>query len=98
MSENIQTPKKGKNKILIMLCVLLFVICLAEGWILLNQKKQIEDVTIEKADIETERNNIKQELTTMLEQYENLKTDNSQMQAQVEEQKAKIEELLKEAE
>lgn len=98
MVENTPTQKKNNSPVLIILCILLLIICLAEGWMLLNQKKQIEYITVEKTDIEAERNSIKQELNSMLEQYEALKTDNKQMQAQVEEQKAKIEQLLKEAE
>ncbi len=98
MNEQKPETKSSKSTGWIILSIILAIVAIAEGWMLLNQKKQIEYITVTNTDLESERNSIKNELSGMLEQYEALKTDNAQMQAEMEEQKAKIEELLKQAE
>lgn len=92
-----QQPNKanGVNKILVGLVILLFGFCGFLIW----QNMQLKEVIVEKeivyVDVATERDNVKAELEEMLAQYDNLKTTNGQINAELEAEKAKIEELLK---
>lgn len=83
------------NKLMLVLIVLLLGFCGFLIW----QNMQLKEVIIEKeivyVDVSTERDHVKTELEDMLSQYNALKTNNSEIQADLEVQKAKIEELLK---
>ena len=104
MEENTSTqkPQEEKKKRAGFLPWLLLLLSLAGNGILvylLNQEKQI---VIQKEEIiktvYVERDNVKTDLLTLKTDFENLHTTNKKIQADIDEKKAQIEELIKEAE
>lgn len=88
-------PEKNPvNKLLVVLCLLLFVTCALLTWQLIEKNTQIEYVIADNASLEDQRNDLELELQDMLSQYNDLETDNEEMKAKIAEQKAEIEQLL----
>lgn len=87
--------KNTLNKIMLVLIILLFGFCSFLIW----QNNQLKNVVAEKeivyVEVSAERDNVKTELEAMLAQYNTLKTNNSEISAELEVEKAKIEEMLK---
>ena len=67
-------------------------------WLLLNKKTQIVEQKIVTEKIIVERDNVKSDLMLLKNDFEGLKTNNKAIQQDIEEKKARIEELIKEAE
>ena len=87
--------KNTTNKIMLVLIILLFGFCSFLIW----QNNKLKNVVAEKeivyVEVSAERDNVKTELEAMLAQYNTLKTNNSEISAELEVEKAKIEDLLK---
>ena len=104
MEENIETqkPTEEKKKRGGLLPWLLLIVSLIGNGILvfmLNQEKQI--VVQKEESIKTvfvEKENIQADLVNLKNEYETLHTNNKKLQAEIDEKKAQIEELIKEAE
>ncbi len=100
MEEN-QHQKENKKKIGIMPWLFLAFSLVGNGILvyLLNGEKQ---TIIQKEEIiktvYVEKDNIKSELVHLKNEYENLRTNNKTLQAQIDEKKVQIEQLIKEAE
>ncbi len=67
-------------------------------WLLLNKKTEIVEQKIVTEKIIVERDNVKSDLMLLKNDFEGLKTNNKAIQQDIEEKKARIEELIKEAE
>jgi hypothetical protein len=94
-----QEKKKKKGGIILWFVIGLLVV--TNGftiWLLLNKKTEIVEQKIVTEKIIVERDNVKNDLLVLKTDYEGLKTNNKAIQADIEEKKARIEELIKEAE
>jgi hypothetical protein len=100
MEENIN-QRENKKKVGFMPWLFLALSLVGNGILvyLLNQEKQ---TVIQKEEIiktvYVEKDNIKNELIQLKGEYDNLHTNNTALQAKIDEKKAQIEELIKEAE
>ena len=92
---NSEAPKNNINKILILIISLLTIISGVLLWQFVEQRKALEKEILEKEDVTEEKDALSQELETMLNEYENLQSDNYTLQGEIDNQKEKIEELLK---
>jgi peptidoglycan hydrolase CwlO-like protein len=95
-NSNIDLKNKNKtNKIMMVLIVLLFGFCGFLIWQNIQLKNVVAEKEIVYVEVSAERDNVKAELEDMLAQYNALKTNNGEIKAELEVEKAKIEELLK---
>lgn len=90
--------QEGKNKILVILIVLLMLTNAATLILFFSERNENVRLVTENTDVTVERDKLKSELEVMLARYDSVSTDNAEMLAQIEEQKAQIEAMLKEAE
>lgn len=97
-SANPPKEKKSRDKIFIIIIVLLAGVCGVLGYLLSQQKTQIEIITIEKEKVSSEKDALQVELNDMLVQYEGMKTNNAELNSKLEEQETKIKELMAQAE
>jgi len=101
MEENKTNNEEPKKKIGLLPWLFLGLSLLGNGVLvyLLNNEK---NMVIQKEEIiktvYVERDNVKNELLTLKTDYENLRTNDARLQAEIEGKKAQIEELLKQAE
>jgi hypothetical protein len=77
---------------------ILTVLCGVLTWQYLEQKKLAETTEVIKETIIIERDNVKNELLALQEQYAELKTNDAALQKELDEKRAQIEELLAQAE
>jgi hypothetical protein len=91
--------KKGNktNKFLIVLTILLFGFCGYLIWQNLELQKLLETGDIAYTEVSNERDQVQGELEQMLAQYKKMETNNEELSAELEEEKTKIEALLKKA-
>ncbi|MDX2173094.1 MAG: hypothetical protein SFY56_08240 [Bacteroidota bacterium] len=96
-----EEKEKRKKKGGIILWFVIGTLLLTNGftiWLLLNKKTEIVEQKIITEKIIVERDNVKNELLLLKTDFEGLKTSNVAIQKDIEEKKARIEELIKEAE
>ena len=89
-----EPEKNPTNKLLVILCILLFITSGLLGWQLMEKNTQLEYIVADNASLEDQKNDLQLELEDMLSEYNALETDNLEMQKKIEEQKAEIEKLL----
>lgn len=97
-SVNPPQEKKSRDIIFIVIIIILTGICGLLGYLLTQQKTQIEIITVEKEKVSSEKESLKTELNDMLVQYEGMKTNNTELNSKLEEQETKIKELMVQAE
>lgn len=96
---NEQENKKKRGGIVLLIIISLLIITNAyTAWLLYNEKTKIVEQKVVTEKIIVERDNVKSDLMALKSDFESLKTTNGAMQADIDEKKAKIEELIKEAE
>ncbi len=98
MTEEKENKKKRGG---IILWFVIGILMLTNGftvWLLLNKKTEIVEQKIITEKIIVEHDNVKNDLLVLKTDFESLKTNNKAMQADIDEKKARIEELIKEAE
>jgi DNA repair exonuclease SbcCD ATPase subunit len=66
-------------------------------WLLLQEKNKLAEKVVEIKTIYVEKESIQSDLLALKNDYENLSTNNTTLQAEIEEKKARIEELMEEA-
>lgn len=93
INQNLKNNKT--NKIMLVLIILLFGFCGFLIWQNIQLKNVVAEKEIVYVEVSSERDNVKAELEDMLAQYNTLKTNNGEINAELEVEKAKIEELLK---
>ncbi len=90
----VSSKKNGVNKILVALIILLLGFCGFLIW----QNSTLKTVIVQKeivyVETSSERDKVKADLEEMLSQYNNLKTSNQKISAELEAEKVKIEDLL----
>jgi coenzyme F420-reducing hydrogenase delta subunit len=97
MEINKQEQKKSTtNKLLVLIIAVLTVFCGILVWQYIELTKAVKVEVAEKVEVTEEKDALSQELENMLMEYENLQSDNGTLQAEMDQQKEKIEELLKE--
>lgn len=81
------------------LIVVLIIETLVIGWLVYDrftQKEENQVLQTELTEATDEKQKVENELEDMLQQYEDLKTDNAEVNAKLEEEQAKIEKLMAE--
>jgi hypothetical protein len=96
--ENKEQDKQKKNRILIILLALLFVSNGVFVWLWLQERGRANTTIVEKQEVIVERDNVKQDLLELQEEYATLQTSDKAVQAELEEKRAQIAELLVQAE
>ncbi len=89
-----QTEKKSKIQIIVLIILALVVIFLIVDKFM--QKKKTDDIIVQLEESNTEKQNISDELKTLYDQYEGLKTENDTINAKLEGEKERIAELMDE--
>ncbi len=90
--------KEKNNRTLIILLILLAVTNVATLFLFYSERQENIELITNNTDLTTEKDALTAELQEMLAAYDSVSTDNVEMLAQIEEQKAEIEKLMKEAE
>lgn len=85
------------EKLYLALTVIFFITSAVLGYLLYQEKQTVTYVTQQNIELDTEKQQVEQELEQMLLEYETMETENLEMQQQIEEQKTKIEDLLQKA-
>lgn len=94
-----ETKDRSKNnKVLLWLVVLLSLTNVATLYMVFSKHQENVELVVNNTNLEEEQVRLKDELNDMLARYDSVSTDNAEMQAEIAEQRARIEELLKEAE
>ncbi|MEO6901999.1 MAG: hypothetical protein ABI315_02470 [Bacteroidia bacterium] len=89
--------KKSTNKVVVILLLLLLMGNGIFGWLWWTEKNKATLVTVEKDQIEVERQGVKAELLLLQEQYASLHTNDENLQKEFDAKRAEIEVLLEEA-
>ncbi len=101
MEENTAQNDEQKKKIGLLPWLFLALSLVGNG-VLVYLLKNEKDIVIQKEEIiktvYVERDNVKNELIALKTDYENLRTNDAKLQAEIDEKKSQIEELLKQAE
>ncbi len=97
MSEQNQQTKKKRGIILWVIIALLLGSNGYTIWLLSKEKNRVVESKIVTQKIIVERDNIQSDLLALQKDYESLQTTDAAMQKDIDEKKARIEELLKEA-
>lgn len=102
MSDQANLPEgKEKRKREILYLILIFLMLCSNGllgWFWWKEKGIVKVITIEKENVKDAAEIVKQELIALSAQYENLKTDNQQMNEEIEAKKQEIGKLQKQLE
>lgn len=86
--------KRNNDKIYLSIIAVLSVVCAVLSWQLIESQTSYQNVSIQRDSAEKERNELKDELTGMLKQYDKLKTDNKEITAEMQAQQEQIKGLL----
>jgi len=93
-----QKEHTGSNKVLLWLVLLLALTNIGTLYMLFSKHQENVELVTNNTNLEEEQVKLTDELNDMLARYDSVSTDNTEMQAEIQEQRARIEELLKEAE
>jgi hypothetical protein len=93
-----QQESKSNNKVLWILLVLLLGGNGTFGYLWWKEKSRANTVVVEKEQVIVERDNVKSDLLELQKEYETLQTTDKAVQAELEDKKAQIAELLVQAE
>lgn len=91
-----EQKKSNVNKILVLIIALLTVFCGVLVWQYIELNKAVKVEVAEKLEVTEEKDALSVELENMLNEYDNLQSNNQSLQSEMDEQREKIEELLKE--
>lgn len=91
-----EQKKSNVNKILILIIALLTVFCGVLVWQYIELNKAVKVEVAEKMEVTEEKDALTVELENMLAEYDNLQSNNQTLQGEMDQQREKIEELLKE--
>jgi hypothetical protein len=99
MEPNTQTPEKRSNNKFML--VLLFLLLIGNGtfaWLWWKERSRANTTVVEKQEVIVERDNVKEDLLRLQEEYATLQTSDKAVNAELEEKRAQIAELLVQAE
>jgi len=95
--ESPKLPERRNNeKLYLGIIAILTLVCGILAWQLFETKTNYQFISVQRNNSENEKNQLKDELKGMLEQYDKLKTDNQELSAEMLAQEEKIKGLLKE--
>lgn len=97
MTEENEKSRKRRGIILWAIIALLLGTNGYTLWLLMNEKTKVIEGAVVTQKIYVEKENVQADLVELQKEYESLQTSDKKMQADIEEKKARIEELLKEA-
>ncbi|MCC6370273.1 MAG: hypothetical protein IT236_04635 [Bacteroidia bacterium] len=97
MSEENENSRKKRGLILWFIIALLACTNVYTLWLWYNQKGQVVTEKLVTEKVVYEKNNVEAELRSLQKDYEGLTGTNAAMQKDIDEKKARIEELIKEA-
>jgi hypothetical protein len=93
--------EEKKSKKTIVLIIIIILLAITNGvtlYLLLRQKEKTVEQIVKYEKIYIEKNQVEQDLMALKKQYEELETHDANLQKEIEEKKAYIDQLLKEAE
>lgn len=93
----VEEKRKKRGGLLWIFIVLLMITNGITIWLLLQEKNKLAEKVVEIKTIYVEKESIQSDLLALKNDYENLSTNNTTLQAEIEEKKARIEELMEEA-
>ncbi|MBA3705023.1 MAG: hypothetical protein H0W84_03730 [Bacteroidetes bacterium] len=96
--ENKPEEKKSNNRILLILLFLLLGCNGVFGWLWWSERDRANSEIIVKEQVIIERDNVKNDLLALQEEYATLQTNDKAVQAELEEKRAEIANLLEQAE
>ncbi|MES2628565.1 MAG: hypothetical protein V4616_06305 [Bacteroidota bacterium] len=86
--------KRNNEKIYLGVIAALSILCAVLSWQLFESKSNYQNISVQRDTVEKERNQLKEELSGMLKQYDQLKTNNKEITAEMQAQRQQIEDLL----
>jgi hypothetical protein len=92
------TSTSNRNKIFVLLIAFLVIVIGVLIWQYIELKNSVEREVAEKVQHIEEKQALNKELESLMNDYDGLKSDNVQLQSEIDNKKVQIEELLKEAE
>lgn len=95
------TPKEQKqkrDKLFLYLFLFMTLVCCVLAWLFWTQKAETDEVIVANVQITEESDQVKGELQKLYSDYEALETQDASLKAEIEEKKALIEQLQKDAE
>jgi hypothetical protein len=98
MNEQPENSKKKRGLLVWLIITLLMGTNGITAWLLFKEKSKAVEQKIITETIIVERDNVKLDLVNLQKDFENLQTNDAAMQADIESKKARIEELIKQAE
>lgn len=101
MSTQNTDNKSTQKRIILFLSIFSGILIITNIYLLIllfNQKQKTNEQVIVTKEVIVERDNVKTALEELKKQYEDLRTDNADLQKEIDEKKQYIEELLKEVE
>lgn len=96
--EKAPEEKKGTNKLLIVLLILLLGGNVTFAWLWMQEKNRANTIVVEKEQVIVERDNVKKDLLELQEEYATLQTNDQNLQKELEVKRLEIAELLEQAE
>jgi hypothetical protein len=96
--KNEQEEKKSSNRLLWILLLLLLIGNGTFGWLWWSEKHRADIVVVEKEQVIIERETVKADLLSLQDQYATLQTSDKNLQAELDEKRAEIADLIVEAE
>lgn len=96
--ENNQSEKKGNNRILLILLFLLLGGNLTFAYLWWQEKNRANVTIVEKEQVIVERDNVKSDLLELQQEYSTLQTNDKSLQAELDEKRTQIADLLVQAE
>jgi hypothetical protein len=98
MEENTSNENRKKSGIFWILITLLAITNVLTFWMYIQEKNKATNEIVVKEQVIVERDNVKSDLLQLQKDFENLKTNDVALQAEIEAKKAEIEQLLLDAE
>lgn len=98
MTENHIPEKRSNDKIYLAIIAVLVVICGVLTWKVFDYRSNYENISVQRDNVEKDRNQLRDELQEMLKQYDELKTDNEKVSSEMLAQKEQIKGLLEQVE
>ena len=98
MEENNANDNRKKSALLWVLILLLAITNGITFWMYRNETNRVAQTIVLKEKIVVERDNVKDELLQLQQDFESLKTNNKTLKSEIEQKKVEIIELIKEAE
>ncbi len=92
---DVKKPSNTGNYILIALLIIVIIVGIYLAFVNMEQKKQLSELHVLKEQVELEKKDIMKNLEMLSLGYDSLMTDNDSVNAELEKEKMRVEELLK---